>query len=210
MWFEMRWLLASIAMLICLAMMGIVSCADEKLDANISEKYTYTFIQEGPSGSFVKDNSGNYTLTITEVIPYTVAFSDRPARDASFIEMDEFISGFNFDPLNPPNAVILLKDANETADAIVVELTAPEYHAANKTIKYSAKVTHAFEFKSMWAEDISQKADPAIPEKLGQVILVIDDCPCVPYPGCTPCLLHDSCFKPIAPYCFPTCGRCCC
>lgn len=137
---------------------------------------------------------------------YTSAFSDRPARDASFVKMAEFLSGLNFDPNNPPNAALMIRGANETADAIVVELSAPQYDEVNATLMYSAKVTYDLEFESGWAQDFAQKGDAAIPESFGAVILVIDDCPCMDYRSC-PSGWHDSCWK--FPFCNPTCGGCC-
>ena len=95
----MRW---SICILCFLALVG------GALGANKMENKTTTdiFIQEGSSGSFVNDGSGNYTLTMNDVVPYTVFFADRPARDTGFVPMDKFLKGFNFGINNPPNAAI--------------------------------------------------------------------------------------------------------
>jgi len=173
--------LTSVAMLFCLAVVGIVSCADEKSESNA----TYIFIQEGTGGGFVKDDSGNYTLTISGVIPYTLAFADRPARDAGFIKMADFLEGFYFDPADPPNAAIIVRDAKEDENMIVVELTDPRYDEANMTLNYKAKVTHDFEFQSNWGEELPKEVDASIPESFGNVTAVIDDRPCLRgAPGC--------------------------
>ncbi len=209
----MKWvILASI--LCCLALAGIVSGADESMnetdDASAmeviaDEAYTTIFVQEGAGGSFVKDESGNYTLTITGVIPYTLYFSDRPARDAGIVEMDQFLEGFSFHPDNPPNALVAIREGEEESDMIVVELTAPQYDGTNDTLTYQAKVIADYEFESEWPEDLIPRADDAIPEEFGKVVIVIDDCPCLPYGTCDS-KWRNSCWHVYI--CRP-CGGCC-
>ncbi len=127
------------------------------------------------NGSFIKDASGNYTLTISGVVPYTVFFSDRPARDAGFIEMNRFIEGFGFDLINPPNALIMIEDESEDNDAIVVELTVPQYDKTNGTLTYTARVIDDYTFESEWPRDLLSRVDKAIPEQFGRVAIVIDN-----------------------------------
>jgi hypothetical protein len=196
----MKWLVVMISALICLTW---AVAANENAT---NESYTYIFIQQGTGGSFVNDSSGNYTLTITGVIPYTVAFSDRPARNASFVKMDTFRTGFNFDINNPPNAAVMIQNASEDHDVVIVELTSPEYNATEQTLTYTAKLTEDFAFESEWANDLTERADPALPEKFGEVVLAIDDCPCVPDIACSS-VLHDACWHSIM--CSPSCGGCC-
>jgi hypothetical protein len=198
----MKWLVVIISALFCLA------CAGSANGNTTNESVTYTFIQEGTSGSFVNDSSGNYTLTITGVIPYTVGFSDRPARNADFVKMEAFLAGFSFDPKNPPNAAVIIQGAKEDEDMIIVELTSPKYNATNQTLTYTAKLTKDFVFESNWANDLVSKADKAIPEKFGKVSIVIDDCPCM-YDGAgCDSHYHDSCWYYVG--CNTVnCGSCC-
>ena len=184
----MKWLVVTISALICLTWAGAAN------GNTTNESYTYTFIQQGTGGSFVNDGSGNYTLTLTGVIPYTVAFSDRPARDANFMEMDKFLSGFNFNPQNPPNAAVMIQGANADQDVVIVELTSPKYDATKQTLTYTAKISKDFAFESKWATDLTTRADPALPEKFGAVVLAIDDCPCIYYTGC-PTGCSNSCWS---------------
>jgi hypothetical protein len=184
----MKWKI--LVLLCCLAWIGAVSGAGAAANetgkaaatkAITNEEITYNFLQEGTGGSFVNDSSGNYTLTITGVIPYTVFFSDRPARDAGFVEMDRFLKVFGFDLSNPPNALVMMigqdkeeSDANDS-DAIVVELTSPQYDKTNSTLKYTAKILDNYAFQSGWTNDLLSKADKAIPESFGRVAIVIDN-----------------------------------
>jgi hypothetical protein len=200
----MKWLVVIISALFCL------TCAGSANGNATNESYTYTFIQEGTGGSFVNDSSGNYTLTITGVIPYTVGFSDRPARNAGFAKMDAFLAGFSFDPKNPPNAAVIIQGAKEEEDMVIVELTSPKYDEMNQTLTYTAKLTKDLAFESDWASDLTSNADKAIPEKFGKVLIVIDDCPCLGYDGCKSGY-HDSCWcwNCLPPGCIADCGRCC-
>ena len=201
-------------MICCLALAGIVSGIDEATDetndtsaaeAVADEAYTYIFIQEGTGGSFVEDESGNYTLTINGVLPFTVYFSDRPARDAGMVEMEQYIEGFNWDPNNPPNALLMFREAEEESDMIVVELTEPQYDETTETLTYKAKLIADYEFESEWPKDLLPRADDKIPEEFGEVVIVIDDCPCLIYGSCDS-KWRNSCWDVY--YCKP-CGGCC-
>ena len=210
----MKWAI-SILMLCCLAWIGAVSGAEADanqtgaLEAIENETSTHIFLQEGTNGSFVKDESGNYTLTITGVIPYTVYFSDRPARDAGFTKMKDFLNGFNFDPKNPPNAAVMIREGNESNDMIVVELTAPQYDEANSILTYTAKPISDYDFESEWPKDLLARADNAIPESFGAVALIIDDCPCVPAIHYCKSWWQNSCWVKTARFGCQKCGGCC-
>lgn len=183
----MKLLVVVISTIICL------TCAATANENATNESYTYIFLQQATGGSFVSDGSGNYTLSLTGVIPYTVVFSDRPARLAKFVKMEDFLTGFDFDPQNPPNAAVMIQGANETVDVVVLELTAPIYDAANQTLMYAAKLTSDFEFKSGWANDLTARADPALPEEFEDVALIIDDAAINRCDPGIPCLCGDIC-----------------
>jgi hypothetical protein len=136
-------------------------------------------------------------------------FADHPGRDVGFAPMDKFLKGFNFGINNPPNAAIILPDENETSDMMVVELTNPKYNNTSRTLTYNARQLKEYSFKSGWFQDHMSDIDPAIPEKFGRVILVIDDFRCtrVPINSCTS-QCHNSCFnlkKSICELCYACC-----
>ena len=217
----MKGLIATI-ILLCLALAGAVSGAEQATNnssecvgcnsdsANVTENQTVThiFIQEATNGSFVNDESGNYTLTMTDVVPYTVFFADRPSRNAGFAPMDKFLKGFGFAAYNPPNAAIILPEENETSDMVVVELTNPQYNNTTKTLTYNARQLKEYSFESVWFQDQLSKVDASIPEKFGRSVLVIDDCGCTSvFSGCASKCRH-SCWK-WKPYGCNPCGGCC-
>jgi len=94
----MRWSIYSICILCILALVGGALGADKTVNKTTND----IFLQQGSNGSFVNDGSGNYTLTMTDVVPYTVFFAYRPAQDVGFAPMDKFLKGFSFGASNPP------------------------------------------------------------------------------------------------------------
>ncbi len=171
-----------VSALCSLAFIGAVSCAEmaanetelDEMELNETEmnRTTFIFIQEGTGGTFVKDESGNYTLTITGVVPYTIYFSDRPERVGGFAPMDKFLDGFCFGAIDPPNAAVMLREGENESDVVVAELTSPQFDETNSTLTYTAKVLDDYTFNSDWSHIIS-KADDAIPEAFGNVSIVI-------------------------------------
>ncbi len=137
------------------------------------------FLQEGASGTFIRDGSGNYTLTISNVIPHTIYFSDRPVKDSGFVPLDKFIAGFNWGPENPPNAAIIIREGDEEEDVIFAQLTAPYYDETNQSLVYTCKVLSEYQARSERLQEMAPLADTSIPETFGAVLLVIDDCPCL-------------------------------
>ena len=215
--------LISAILLLCLALAGAVSGAEQATNnssgcagcnsdsANVTENQpvTHIFIQQGTGGSFVNDGSGNYTLTMTDVVPYTIYFADRPARDVGLAPMDKFLKGFDFGASNPPNAALILPEENETSDMVIVELTNPQYNNTTGTLTYKARQLKEYSFESVWFQDQISKVDSSIPERFGSVNLVIDDCPCTgqSYAYCsTGC--QDLCYNWRAISCL-SCGGCC-
>jgi len=198
--------------ILCFFALAGVALGAEKMEnktASAVEPKAFTFVQEGSGGSFVNDSPGNYTLTMTDVVPYTMFFADRPARDVGLAPMDKFLKGFSFGASNPPNAAIILPDENETTDMIVVELTKPQYNNTTRTLTYKAKQLKEYSFTSGWLHDQQSKVDPAIPERFGSVDLVIDDCTCdsVPVTSC-PNECRNQCWQTKEFSCEP-CGGCC-
>lgn len=217
----MKCLIATI--LLCLVLAGAVSGADQAANnssdcigcdsdsANVTENETVThiFIQQGTGGSFVNDGSGNYSLTMTDVVPYTIYFADRPSRDVGFAPMDKFLKGFDFGVNNPPNAAIILPNENETSDMVIVELTNPQYDNTTGTLTYMAIPLMNYSFESVWFQDQKTKVDSSIPERFGNITLVIDDCPCAQDTSgycSTTTTCRNTCFKDL--WC-RKCGGCC-
>jgi hypothetical protein len=126
--------------------------------------------------------------------------------------MDKFLKGFDFGASNPPNAAIILPDENETSDMIIVELTNPQYDNTTGTLTYTASLLKDYSFESVWFQDQKSKVDASIPERFGRVVLVIDDCPCLPNHSCESNNVwygcQNSCWNLNKFRCL-VCGGCC-
>jgi len=146
------------------------------------------------------------------VAPYTIYFSDRPSKNTGFAPMQKFIDGFSWGPKNPPNAAVMLKNETDERDAVVVELTAPVYDEANRTLTYRARLIKDYAFKPEWGLGPVSKANPEIPESFGQVMIAIDDCGCSRDHVGSDCPETDhcrnSCWELSKFSCRP-CGGCC-
>jgi hypothetical protein len=130
----------------------------------------FLFVQESSSGSFEPRENGTYTLTLDNVVPYTLYFSDRPYRIAGFTHMDYYISGFDWSVAH--DAAISLPGAKESEDTMIVELGAPRYNSSARQLVYTATVLSNYPGNKL-AEFVA-KADPALPRNPGRVSLFID------------------------------------
>lgn len=139
------------------------------------EKVTYMFVQEAAEGSLVPEGDGSYRLTLREVIPYTVYFSDRPYTNAGNTPMKEFLDRFCWDPENPPNAAVVLREADASEDILVVQLLSPEYNAAKAILSYKLRPLKDYRGKGLAYYHAGR--DESIPQSFGTVSLFIDDCP---------------------------------
>jgi len=135
---------------------------------------TYLFVQDAASGTFVDDGNGSYILTLHDVSPQTVYFSDRPVRDAGQVEMRKFLASGCFNSENPPNAAINVMNADQAHDVVIVELLDPVYDAETATLKYSARM---LKDENLSVTSLDARRDSSIPASFGAVALFIDSCP---------------------------------
>jgi hypothetical protein len=150
-------------------------------DTNISENMTldderagwpsFSFVQEAANGTFVKNEDGNYTLTLYNVVPYTTYFSDPPEQIAGFSPMESFLYGFNW---NYPNAALSIVDAEEDNDTVILAITSPRYDNQTGTLTYTSKILEDPRDDRL-SYHIS-RADAGIPERFGQAKIILGGC----------------------------------
>lgn len=140
------------------------------LEASQSGSINLLFVQESLNASFVPVGNGNYLLTLSKVVPYTMFFSDRPDRIAGFYTMEDFIAGFNWSV--SPNAAISRSNAKESEDIMIVALAKPTYNSTTKEILYTATVISNYKGEKL--KELAIKSDPTLPINLGRVSLFID------------------------------------
>jgi len=136
---------------------------------------SFTFVQEAANGTFVKNEDGNYTLTLYNVVPYTTYFSDPPEQIAGFSPMESFLYGFNW---NYPNAALSLVDAEEDNDTVILAITSPRYDNQTKTLTYTARILEDLvddQFSDRLSYQVS-RADAGIPERFGQAKIILGSC----------------------------------
>jgi len=133
------------------------------------------FVQTANSGTFVQKDGRNI-LTLVEVSPTTIWFSDRPHRITGHEATDLFVAkwaeGRNNFADNPPNAALDILDASESSDVIIVELSNPVYSPESETLQYDVIILdEAIEGLTHYTKD----ADAAIPQTFSKAALFIDD-----------------------------------
>jgi hypothetical protein len=161
----------ALALLLFLAAGQNISAQDGSMVNESGEKVSYMFVQEAASGTFIKSADGNYSLTLLDVVPYTMYFSDRPEQIAGFAPMEDFIAGFCW---KYPNAALSLVDADENEDTVILTISKPLYDSKTRTLTYTAKILEDL-VSDRFSYHIS-RADAAIPENFGRATLFIDDC----------------------------------
>ena len=165
-----------ILILVSLIATGICSAESVSTETNsdstatVNHTVSFLFVQEGESGSLVPTDNGNFTLTMNDVVPYTMYFSDRPDRIAGFYPMEKFIADFGWNV--SPNAAISLVGAKESEDTMIVELSNPTYNATTKKMIYSVHLL--VNYKGDKLKELEAKADQNLPTKLGKIALFID------------------------------------
>lgn len=151
---------------------------------------SFLYVQYSGTGSFVLVGDGDpnhYTLTLSDVLPITTYFSDRPQRIAGTLSIDEFI-GLNglFDEDNPPNAAVTAIDPSDGSEGIViVELRNPVYDWQLANLFYDAIVVEEPNARGLgpW----QRLSGEALPRVLERINVFIDhyQCPGEVNPQCT-------------------------
>jgi len=160
---------------------------------------TFLFVQLADAGTWMPkpDEDGVYLLTLAGTGEQTLYFSDRPERIVGTVPTGQFLENLGFTPANPPNAAVVVEDANGTRDVLVVELMNPVYvqdsaGLGDDSIVYEARVLENYQGNGLeeWEQ---QQTDDTLAEGFSNVSLFIDDCP-----AAYNCYYSASFFDPIA------------
>ena len=158
------------------ALTGNETTQNETEEAQAVNKSSFMFVQTAHSGSLVpvEGEDNLYILTLEDVSPQTICFSDRPERVVVQAPMQKFLDSLCFSPENPPNAAIEILEGDEEMDVAVMKLLNPVYDVANKTLQYTVSILE--EANHSYAI-FNERHDESLPEKFGPASLFIDDCP---------------------------------
>lgn len=142
------------------------------------EKSTFMFVQSFQGGS-VAANAGaddRYTLSLNQGLGQTIYFGDRPSRQVGATPTPKFLEGIGFSDDNPPNAALIIEQADGAADLAVVELFNPVYDAVTHSVTYEIALL------DNWENDLGfglQQAPTALADidtEFGATHVFIDDC----------------------------------
>jgi hypothetical protein len=147
------------------------ACKDAAPEEEMVDQPSLTLVQEAANGTFIKNSDGNYTLTLYNVVPYTMYYSDPPEQVAGFYTMESFIAGFRW---RYSNASLSLQDADENEDTVILAISSPHYDNQTKTLSYAARIIEDPRDDRL-SYQISQ-ADASIPERFGGVTITISGC----------------------------------
>lgn len=119
---------ATVVLSVCLVAVGVLSAAIVAwmVASDSRSAPAWLFSHTAGAGAFQKEDGGNYTLTLTDIDPHVVAFTDRPDRDAEILDVRDLVAAWpRLFADSPPNAVLVEHLIDGQSDSIVVELSDP-------------------------------------------------------------------------------------
>lgn len=110
---------------------------------SVDQKMSYLIVINSEKAKIKKVSDQQFTLTLNNVSPHAMAFTDRPNRLGFFIDLKEFIKmwdvGANSFSKDPPNAGLVAIPQNSHAKQtnLMVTLTHPAYNPKKKTLTFT-------------------------------------------------------------------------
>jgi hypothetical protein len=104
-----------------------------------SQSKLYLFVQTATSGTFTPVNAaaGTFKLTLQNVSPKVLYFTDRPYRESGSTSVESYIEEVFEDGLESPNAALVFEqNPGSEQITIALELTEPDYNATANTLSY--------------------------------------------------------------------------
>lgn len=169
---------------------------------------SWLFSQTADAGTFSTDADGVSTLTLIDVDPGVIGFTDRPDRDTAVIAVERFVEAWpTMFADSAPNAVLVEHQPDGESDSFVVELSDPRLDGT--TLSFTAEVLDGEDHSGIAGVTVTPHTDP--PAKFQTVSLFIDDTPAGYFgnafacykdgklldpPGYTPASLHPDAAPP--------------
>ena len=141
------------------------------------ERQSWLFTQTFTAGDWEPTaDPASFTLRLRGGLANSVGFTDRPYRDTALLRTEELLPLVWDDPTNPPNAAIVIEDA-EVQYTFLLVLDAPIYDAAGDQITYTVRVLEAYTGDGLGAT-VERVADGTLPQTFGAGALFIDSLGC--------------------------------
>ena len=159
------WLvLALVAALIGIGGYALGNRSQNTAAAESTPEANWLFSQTADSGSITPNGDDTWTLTLREVDPNVMGFTDRPLREAQSGSVEKLVEAWPtmFGDSNPNGVVVAHNAAGETNSA-VVELMDPELNGS--TMTYTVRVL----------TNEGGPAEPGVSFDFSQVSVFIDD-----------------------------------
>jgi hypothetical protein len=148
---------------------GTVETATATGSSNNMTGAKFLIIQGAQSGLLSEVNATTSTVELRNVSDKTILFSERPDRIVSSVNTTDFIdnwsSGQDSFAADPPNAVLVLDDIEQSQELAIIELYNPEYDSEANTLKYIITAENA---------TAATTSLIGLPSEFGQSTLVID------------------------------------
>lgn len=145
-------------------------------DAEVqTEGISYLWALGATDGSLVQSDTAMF-LELTGVAAAVTRFSDRPAREASEVDVRDFLGRWEgrFAEV-PPNAVLSYQaDEGAAPVQLVVEISRPRFDEASSTLVFAAKVIDGTPDELEGADHPVADHEPVVPTRTGPVSLFID------------------------------------
>ncbi len=157
---------ALIAVLMGTAGYAIGARTQGSSSASGEQTSNWLFSQTADGGSIVPNDDDTWTLTLTDVDPVVLGFTDRPLRDAQAGTVERLVEGWSamFGDSNP-NGVVVAHNQSGATNSAVVELMDPKLNGS--TMTYTVRVLtneggsaepgaiYNFEQVSVFIDDVS-------------------------------------------------------
>lgn len=195
---------AALAMCLLIALAGVAGLASaSKPQERHKTKLSLLFVVNGATGTLVpqQGHPGSYTLTLTNLEPNAVWFSDRPARlsgafPSSALPRAWKRMGFAADP---PNAALDYTDpALRSPRNVILELTHPHYDKRHRTLSFTTRIIDPTTVSSGNLASHARRADRTPATRFTDPSVFIDDEVLIPTDALRwayPTPLHPGCWR---------------
>lgn len=104
------------------------------LDHQQDQTPSWLFSHTSDSGSLEDNGDGSFTLTLNDIDPHTMAFTDRPNRDSAIIDTADLVERWpTMFADSAPNAVLVEHQATGEANSVVLTLENPSLSGTTLT-----------------------------------------------------------------------------
>lgn len=160
------WIVVALAAIVFGAGGFAIGASMQGSSASKTEASNWLFSQTADAGSISPNGDGTWSLTLTDVDPVVLGFTDRPLRDAQAGTVERLVEAWPamFGDSNP-NGVVVAHNAQGETNSAVVELMDPQLDGS--TMTYMVRV-------------LTNEGGPAAPGTsydFEQVSVFIDDVP---------------------------------